>query len=735
MIVGFSSVTLRSVFLLILLFLFCLLGAESAFAGNTIGVKRGHQPLIAGWNVSGGYGGSTGCAPWTNAAPPAVEAAWMGAGGSLTGQVNLPAPTVVFSSSSPARFRCTHSSGVSDESLLVVSDCAPLVWDSGSNTCVAAPPSIGSFTNNGPIPYNTPATLTWTVSGAMSCTISGIGAVNAAGGSINTPNLTTNTTYTLTCSNANGGAPPVNTPVTVSPPSGCIPPWGGPAVPNGGTITAYQAPSVVAPATCASQVKTCVLGAWTGTYTHQNCSVTAAPLPTLSVCDIGGVNCVGAGGTKTITTGNQVEISWNGNGVTPTKITGPTDFDMPGPSGTDNTVTEPTTGNSVVVTIDNGSGSVTVTISNGSTLANLVSQSLTVPGSGTQGTPINLSAEVRNTSSDTAAGAFSDDFTYSYTGSSGPWTPIPGGVIARPSGLAVNTTAMDNVSFIPPLSGTLYIQHCVDSYNQVPEGVNETPNCRVSGGISVGVPLVDCNLATISGCGLPNGTPGQNYNGTCAAGYAGTCNYTCNGVTGTWQQSGANTCTAPIITQFEVCNQSLSVCDSNGMTVATSTPLVIRWNAPGADRCQPVSGPGFITGDLSSGSDPITSSAVPGAPLTFRILCDRDGTNAVTDSLIVTSNFERPEIWITEPSSSANVSTARIGQPVWLRWDSNNNGNETSCSLTGGGLTSVVLGNGTGDGDTGNADFTVNARTTFTITCNGLSDTVTVDVIPQNWES
>lgn len=254
-----------------------------ANAGNTATVVRGHQPLIVGWTVLGGYGASPNCAPSTNVTPLAVRNAWMTLGGaSIVGTVSLPAPTDLFPLASPAFFACTHVSGATDQSNLIVNDCTGgLVWN-GSACGPAVPPVISSFTNNGPVAYNTSAILSYGVTGATSCSVdNGIGIVNQAGGTLGTASLTTNTTYTLTCSSP-GGSTQRSTTVAINPPANCTAPWGAPVL-SGSSVTAYQSASVTFPSPCISEPRTCTNGVLSGTFTNQSCVVNAATAPLVTV--------------------------------------------------------------------------------------------------------------------------------------------------------------------------------------------------------------------------------------------------------------------------------------------------------------------------------------------------------------------------------------------------------------------------------------------------------------------
>jgi len=50
--------------------------------------------------------------------------------------------------------------------------------------------------------------------------------------------------------------------------------FNGFSIPSGNTVTAYQASSVISPATCQSQVRTCTNGVLSGSYAYSSCTVT-----------------------------------------------------------------------------------------------------------------------------------------------------------------------------------------------------------------------------------------------------------------------------------------------------------------------------------------------------------------------------------------------------------------------------------------------------------------------------
>ncbi len=362
---------------------------------------------------------------------------------------------------------------------------------------------------------------------------------------------------------------------------------------------------------------------------------------------------------------------------------------------------------------------------------NLVSENLAVTGVFQNGSTLTLNANVRNAGG-TAAGAFSDNFTYQWNGTGGTWQSIA--TIAKSSGLAVGATSADGPRSFPlTQTGTLYIQHCVDSLNQINEGAAEIPNCSVSAGYNITNPASPtCTGRTTSNCTLPGGVTNGGTGGSCATGYSGSCNFTCNTGSDTWTQN-SNTCSTPIIPVFEICRWNGTAVSGCGASITTtpSEAIAIRWSSSNADNCARQSGPAdFSTGGATSGTDStITASAVPATTLTYTIVCSKDGSalTAVTRSVTATTNGAAPTL-------SVSGSTVSSGSSVTVSWDANN-GNEGLCTLTGGGLTSATLTNGTGDAETGSANVTITGRTTFTLTCAGQSAVRTVEIIPVGWES
>jgi hypothetical protein len=277
-----------------------------------------------------------------------------------------------------------------------------------------------------------------------------------------------------------------------------------------------------------------------------------------------------------------------------------------------------------------------------------------------------------------------------------------------------------------PVGSNYRISYIVDVNNTVSEGTAGENNnfSGWSAPFTVTAPG-SCTSTTVGQCNLPAATNGQNTSGSCTTGYSGTCAYTCSN--GTWT-SPTGSCNAPVVTTFKVCTDGTSNCtDAPGThSVAVSTPLTLTWGS-NSDSCSAVTGTGFSTNGLPNGSDGITSAATPNTSTTYTVACSYGGGTPVQRSLTILTASAAPTL-------TSNKSTVAVGGTITLSWDTNN-GNEGLCTLTGGGLTSATLTNGTGDAETGSASVTITGRTTFTLTCNGQVDLQTVEVIPVGWES
>ena len=300
------------------------------------------------------------------------------------------------------------------------------------------------------------------------------------------------------------------------------------------------------------------------------------------------------------------------------------------------------------------SGTVSATVAPACAIADLISQNLTLSaGPYTQGTPITLMAQVRNGGTAGTGASFSDNFTYQWNSTSGTWLAFTGNTIAEPL-LASGATANDTTTFTPAQTGTLYIQHCVDSTNVISEGANETPNCTKSAGVTVNLKPTGTITAT------PNTLNG-----------GGTS-------TIAWSSSNATACT---VASLEVAN---------------------------TDTWSGTSNLGVITTPLYGNT-------------TYTLVCD--GILIMAAPITVNST----------PELTASNRIVEAGSTVTLTWNTHN-GDETSCTLSGGGNTNII-NTTTGDTSTGSATVTVTAYTTYTLTCPGGTDTVTIEIVPIGYET
>ena len=283
-------------------------------------------------------------------------------------------------------------------------------------------PVITSFTASpNPVAYNTGSTLTWSSTGATSCTATGAwSGVKASSGSYPTGNLTTPKTYTLTCTGPGGTSAPQTVTVNVNPPPTPV-------------ITSFTAsPNPVAYNTASTLT-------WSST---DAASCTASS-------DWSGVKAV---------SGNQS----TGNLTTPKTYT----LTCTGPGGT------------------SAPQSVTVTVLAPLPDLTPLSFTATVPSTGGtffNGENIVLSGSMKNNGFLATVSAFDNNFSYRWNGT-GFWTNITP-YTNHPAGFAVGATAVDNATLNPSGSGQLNIQYCVDSSNSIPENnptIGETNNCIVT---------------------------------------------------------------------------------------------------------------------------------------------------------------------------------------------------------------------------------------------------------------
>lgn len=215
-----------------------------------------------------------------------------------------------------------------------------LTWSSTNATSCTAP--SGNWSNSGTLsgsgltdPLTTNTTFTFQCTGpggtsalqSASVTVAGApvngvcgsanGVTYAYGASSYTPNVqcssgtSSNTAFpaagssvSWTCVGANGGTTSGTCSASRNSAAACALPWGGTTA-SGTSVTAYQASSVISPATCASQSRTCTDGSLSGSYAYQSCSV-SQPVPTATI----------SVSPSTVNVGQSSTLTWSSTNAT-----------------------------------------------------------------------------------------------------------------------------------------------------------------------------------------------------------------------------------------------------------------------------------------------------------------------------------------------------------------------------------------------------------------------------------
>lgn len=116
------------------------------------------------------------------------------------------------------------------------------------------------------------------------------------------------TSETRTCTNGSLSGSYSNQNCEVLPSGSCELPWGG-AILSGASATAYQSSTVVSPATCASESRTCTSGSLGGSYGNQSCVVTGTGSAAVGSCPVGQVFTAPASSLAPIVPENTTTIS------------------------------------------------------------------------------------------------------------------------------------------------------------------------------------------------------------------------------------------------------------------------------------------------------------------------------------------------------------------------------------------------------------------------------------------
>lgn len=334
----------------------------------------------------------------------------------------------------------------------------------------------------------------------------------------------------------------------------------------------------------------------------------------------------------------------------------------------------------------------------------------TVNGTLAQGQSVTFNGRVQNTGDTDISDAYWTKFRYKWGNQS--WVQL-GDQILKDDILPMSSGASDDDtsdSFVLQYQTSLTIAYCVDSLSDITES-DESNNCMTET-FEVGPALPPCEATTISHCELEETAVGDS-DGQCALGYSGVCSYTCSsdGDDSSWS-ANSNSCsngpTGDIVADSE--------------SIIAGQTVTLTWTSTNTGSCT-VSPTGW-TGTNESGGRTDT----PFVTTIYALTCDGILVDAVT--VDVNSTGMQPVL-----SSLGGQYVAR-GSTVTISWDTNNFalGGESLCTLTGGGITGSELQNGTGDDETGTADVTVDARTSFTLTCpTGVSEYI-IEVIPEGIE-
>ncbi len=182
--------------------------------------------------------------------------------------------------------------------------------------------------------------------------------------------------------------------------------------------------------------------------------------------------------------------------------------------------------------------------------------------------------------------------------------------------------------------------------------------------------------------------------------------------------------TDPASVVFSVCDSDGTNCVASGNTknALVGTPLRISWDSSNADFCSATSGNGFSTGNAPDGTDVATAQSTVGIQQ-YSILCGNGGVGEITRSVSLNATAGTSTL-------SASPRIVNQGNNATLTW---NLAGQTGCTLTGGGLNydQTYL--------EANTSFspTVNAHTTYTLSCTSTADSVsaTVEIIPIGFET
>jgi len=159
---------------------------------------------------------------------------------------------------------------------------------------------------------------------------------------------------------------------------------------------------------------------------------------------------------------------------------------------------------------------------------------------------------------------------------------------------------------------------------------------------------------------------------------------------------------------------------SSNITIIPGDQISLRWDSTNASSC---SGSNFSTGGADDGTTSSVTEPSAGNQTTYGVSCTGSG-GSDSDTLRVTAQAQ-------DPSLSANNERVRQGESVTLSYDMEGN-SPASCSLTGPGVSYLA---GSFSQQTGSIDVTVSGDSTYTLSCTGGSEEVSIELIPVVFDS
>lgn len=182
---------------------------------------------------------------------------------------------------------------------------------------------------------------------------------------------------------------------------------------------------------------------------------------------------------------------------------------------------------------------------------------------------------------------------------------------------------------------------------------------------------------------------------------------------------------APPTATIEIRNNDITPLEWTGgnINISSGDDLDLRWSSTNATTCSGGSTFTVTPAGATSGTQPTVTAPTINQTRTYTVTCTGSGGSA-TDSVSATM----PSL---PPTITANPTVVRIGETTIIRWGTGS-APPASCSVTGPGLgttyTPLTAPQGT-------FTPTLEAESTFTITCPTGTDSVTVKVLPRIQET